>query len=250
MNEYVTAKSNIAKYQSPDDTLIYSKDNRYAVEIADKSVAHKIGYPNTTSAHILNDSFYYDEQKICSIDQLRILGRFNQMNACAAIDAVWPFTQDVSAISAGINQFKGLPHRLQFVREFEGVSYYDDSIATIPGAAIAALKSFDEPKIMILGGSSKGSDFSNLAKEMKNSSVRAVLIGDEADKIAQSLDIERFKEYEIIYNPTMSKIVAKVRSLAAPGSVVLLSPAAASFGLFKNYTDRGEQFIDAVNKLN
>jgi UDP-N-acetylmuramoylalanine--D-glutamate ligase len=251
MNEYIGAKSNIAKFQSVDDVIIYNAENKYALDIAKLSSAtYKIGYPNNASAHVREGKFYYGEQEICSINKLRILGKFNQMNACAAIDAIWQITSDINAVAKGVGAFTGLPHRLQFVRELDGVSYYDDSIATIPGAAIAAIKSFDMPKVVILGGSSKGSDFTDLAKSLVGTEVQAVLIGSEAHKISKALDVVGFNKYEIIEEPTMDKIVKRARELAVPGGVVLLSPAAASFGLFKNYTDRGNQFISAVNNLN
>jgi UDP-N-acetylmuramoylalanine--D-glutamate ligase len=180
---------------------------------------------------------------------LSIVGKFNYDNACAAIDAVWYITNDINAIERGLYLFKGLPHRLQLVRELDNVKYYDDSIATIPGAAIAALKAFDNSKVIILGGSSKGSDFSELGKELKKHDVRAILIGDESEKIANSCRIAGFSDYEIMDNTTMVEIVKKAKSLSKKGGVVLLSPASASFGLFKNYSDRGDQFIDAVMKL-
>jgi UDP-N-acetylmuramoylalanine--D-glutamate ligase len=249
MNEYVSAKANIAKYQTADDIIIYNGDNQYALEIADLSSAHKIKYPDNDTAHVKNDNFYYGEQKICSIDQLHIAGKFNQLNACAAIDAVWQFTQDTEAIRRGLNQFKGLPHRLQFVRELNGVLYYDDSIATIPGAAIAALKSFHGPKVMIMGGSYKGSDFSGLAEAMAHENVDVILMGDEAERMAKTFRAAGFNRYEIMGNPTMDKVVDRARQLSKPGGVVLLSPAAASFGLFKNYSDRGDQYTAAVNNL-
>jgi len=250
MDEYISAKANIAKYQTPEDTIIYSGDNQYAIKIADISSAHKIEYPKNDTAHAYESDFYYGEQKICSISQLKIAGTFNQFNACAAIDAVWQLTQDTSAIERGLSEFKGLPHRLQFVRELDGVSYYDDSIATIPGAAIAALRSFDGPKVMILGGSYKGSDFSDLAGAMVDADVDAILIGSEAKRIEEVFRLHGYGRYEIVDGSDMDEVVARARQLSKPGGVVLLSPAAASFGLFKNYADRGDKFTQAVNKLN
>ena len=249
IDDYINAKSNISKYQTKDDILIYYQPNQYAQDIASSSKAHKIGYPNNKTAHVFENYFYYNEQLICSVKSLSIVGKFNYDNACAAIDAIWYITNDINAIERGLRSFKGLPHRLQLVRELDNVKYYDDSIATIPGAAIAALKAFDNSKVIILGGSSKGSDFSELGKELKKHDVRAILIGDESEKIANSCRIAGFSDYEIMDNTTMVEIVKKAKSLSKKGGVVLLSPASASFGLFKNYSDRGDQFIDAVMKL-
>jgi UDP-N-acetylmuramoylalanine--D-glutamate ligase len=180
---------------------------------------------------------------------LQIRGEHNITNAIAAIDAVWKYVQDPAIITNGLANFKGLPHRLAFVTTVNGVKYYDDSIATTPASAIAALRAFSEPKVIILGGSSKGSDFSELAVELTKHDVQAILIGDEANTIAAALKTAGFTKFEIIEQATAEKFVRRAAELAKSGSVVLLSPAAASFGLFKNYADRGEQFQAAVAAL-
>lgn len=249
MAEYVGAKSHIAMHQTSDDLLIYNKSNQYSSQIASTSKAKLVGYQDQSTAHIIDGSFYYGEQIICSVNTLELTGIHNLDNACAAIDAIWDITNNTEVIERGLHNFKGLPHRLQFVREVGGVKYYDDSIATTPGSAIAALRSFEGRKVIILGGSSKGSDFSGLATELFAHDARAILIGDEAQIIASACDKAGFKNYEIIDNPTMSWIVERAKSLADGNGVVLLSPSSASFGLFKNYADRGEQFCAAVRAL-
>lgn len=251
MDDYLAAKANITKHQSQDDMLIYNVENEYARKIAKKTKAHLIGYPSKKSAHVKNGYFWYGEQKICSVRELKIAGVFNQDNTCAAIDIAWQFTQNIKTIGEGIAAFHGLPHRLELIREYAGVKYYDDSIATIPGAAVAALKSFAGHKVAILGGSYKGSDFSDLAVEVKRQDADVVLIGAEAERIAEAFDQVGAKRYEIMSGSavTMDMIVARAQQLANPGDTVLLSPAAASFGMFKNYVDRGNQFQAAVNKL-
>jgi UDP-N-acetylmuramoylalanine--D-glutamate ligase len=249
MAEYVAAKSNITRFQAENDKLIFNQNNEYAKSIADMSKAKLVGYPDVRTAHVVDGDFYYGEQKICSVNTLQIIGKHNYDNACAAIDAVWEFTNDFDVIKKGLKSFTGLPHRLKFVREIDGVKYYDDSIATTPTSAIAGLRSFDGPKVIILGGSSKGSDFSELAKELTRHDVKVILIGDEAARIAEACKTAGFLDFEIIDNPTMTNIVARAKQLAKPGGFVLLSPSSASFGLFKNYADRGDQFITAVEAL-
>jgi UDP-N-acetylmuramoylalanine--D-glutamate ligase len=249
MAEYVAAKGNITKYQTAEDLLIYDAVNEYARSIADASAAQKVAFPSELTTHIKNGLFYNGEQKMCSVDVLQIRGAHNQSNAIAAIDAIWKYTQDSSVIEAGLHAFKGLPHRLAFVREVNGVSYYDDSIATTPASAIAALRAFDTSKVIILGGSSKGSDFTELSKELTHHEVHVLLIGEEAAHIARVISEAGFTNFEIIEDPTMQKVVARAKEIAQENSVVLLSPASASFGLFKNYIDRGDQFIAAVNAL-
>ncbi|RWZ78583.1 MAG: UDP-N-acetylmuramoyl-L-alanine--D-glutamate ligase [Candidatus Microsaccharimonas sossegonensis] len=249
MAEYVAAKGNITRFQTSDDLLIYNDENEYSRSIAEDSQAQKVGYPSELTTHVRDGHFYNGEQKLCSTKVLQIKGPHNISNAIAAIDAVWQYTQDPAVIEKGLHDFTGLPHRLAFVRTVDGVDYYDDSIATTPASAIAALRAFDTPKVIILGGSSKGSDFTELADELIKHNVYALLIGDEAEKIAEAATSAGFHHYEIIEAPTMEKVVARARQLAKQHSVVLLSPASASFGLFKNYVDRGEQFIAAVNQL-
>lgn len=249
MDEYVDAKANITKYQEPNDIIIYNVDNQYSASIANRSKAQKIGYTDISTAHVNDGYFYYGEQKICSTSVLKIIGQHNYDNACAAIDAVWGYVSDSSVIERGLAGFEGLPHRLQFVAEVDGAKYYDDSIATTPTSTIAALRTFNQPKVVILGGSSKGSDFNELAIELGRHDVLALLIGDEAQKIAAACQKNGFSNYQIIENPTADKIVDMAKKIARPGSVVLLSPASASFGLFKNYADRGDQFAASVKGL-
>lgn len=257
MDEYVEAKGQITRWQGEDDILVYNANNAFVEQIAAHSKAQKIPYPSAHAAyvHMYDEMFCYGEYNaLCSIHELRIPGGHNVVNALAAIDAVWPFTQDPEAIKAGLNAFHGLPHRLAFVAEVNGVAYYDDSIATTPGSAIAALNAFPgKSKVIILGGSYKGSDFSELAHELTQHTVRALLIGDEAQRIAEACENAGFRNYEIIdgvpANMIARTVTERAAELSRPGGVVLLSPSAASFGLFKNYVDRGEQFIAAVQSL-
>lgn len=249
MAEYVAAKANITRFQSPTDRLIYWKDNQYAEHIASLSIAQKTNFPDGAAAHLDEGAFWYGEQKICSTDYLKLKGQHNKINALAAIDAVWPLVKDVSSIEKGLTAFTGLPHRLRFVQSVHGVDYYDDSIATTPTSAIVSLQAFPltQHKVLILGGSYKGSDFSELAQVIAHhGAVDVLLIGDEAHRIKAALDAAQFTHYELLHDQTMPDIVEHAAEKAQPGSVVLLSPAAASFGLFKNYVDRGEQFIAAV----
>lgn len=250
MEEYVDAKAHIARFQTEQDVVIFNYANTYAQQIANESPAQKIGYPNDQTAHIRDGHFWYGTLQICSIEALRLPGAHNIDNAIAAIDAAFVYTHDAQAIEQGLQNFHGLPHRLAFVRTVNDVSYYDDSIATTPGSAIAALRAFmDIPKVIILGGSSKGSDFTELAQELTRHEVKVVLIGSEAQAIAEACNRAGFTKYEILENATAEAFTRRAAELAQPGGVVLLSPSAASFGLFKNYVDRGEQFIAAVESL-
>lgn len=250
MEDYVSAKARIAAFQSEHDIVIYNTQNQYAAAIAAHSLAHKVGFPDSQAAHISDGAFWYGEQKLCSVDTLKLQGSHNYDNTLAAISAAWEYTHDPAAFAEAIGSYTGLPHRLAYVATVHGVDYYDDSIATTPTSAVAAMRAFDgRPQVLILGGSFKGSDFSSLADEVVARTPRVLLIGDEADRIAQALTAKGYQDFEILDDQSMPHVVQRAAELASEGGVVLLSPAAASFGLFKNYSDRGDQFIAAVRAL-
>ena len=177
------------------------------------------------------------------------MGRHNWQNACAAVTAFWQASQDVAATRAVLTTFTGLEHRLELVRELDGVKYYDDSYGTAPETAIVAIQAFEGPKIVILGGSDKGASYEELARTIAESNIRKVLlIGEQAGRIGAALDAAGFDNYTD-GGDTMTEIVNNSRKLAQPGDVVLLSAACASFDMFKNYKERGEEFKRAVQAL-
>lgn len=249
-NDYVNAKTSIARYQGEDDIVVYNFYNDQAAEIAAASAAMPIGYPTHEAAHVENNSFYYGEQQLCSLESLKLPGAHNQDNACAAISAVWPYVQDGEVIAAGLAAFTGLDHRLKLVGEVDGVKFYDDSIATTPGSAEAAIKAFTQSKVLILGGSSKGASFGQLAQTAAQDDVKHVLaIGEEAGKIEHAMTEAGVTVTNLGSSIDMNEIVRRAQQIAEAGNVVVLSPACASFGMFRNYADRGQQFIQAVANL-
>lgn len=254
-NEYIAAKANIRKYQLETDICFYHPTNQYSRQIALSSGlpnAHRYNDPSDPdSVCVQGDWLTIDGCQMLSTEVVQLPGAHNLENACAAISAVREFTDDWKAIEEGLRSFHGLDHRLKLVREVGGVSYYDDSIATTPGSVVAAIKSFDQPKVLILGGSSKGvPDFSPIAKAAGQDNVRAaILIGDEADTIEKALSNSGVNLVNLGKETTMTEIVTAARQQAHSGDVVILSPACASFGMFKGYVDRGNQFIAAVNEL-
>ena len=238
-NDYLAAKANIAKSQTADDYVVYNSQNEFSSSIADTSSAQKKKYPFVLSDDITS--------------AIHLPGKHNIDNACAAIAAVKSILPNVSddEIKKGLSEFTGLPHRLKFVAEKYGVKYYDDSISTTPGSAIAALKAFAEPKILILGGSDKGADYSELAKEIARQNVRLIIInGANSGEIREVLREEKI-DCEIVQldMATMKEVAKSAKNKAQSGDVVILSPAAASFDMFKRYSDRGEQFVAAVEEL-
>lgn len=251
-DEYISAKANIASHQKPDDLLVYLPTNALTARAAEQATGRKIPYTREPGAHVQGDFIVIDDQQIIKTDELGLVGQHNIENACAAVTAAWQITQDVEAMRKALMSFKGLPHRLQFVREIGGVRYYDDSIATTPGSAIAALRAFDAPKVIVLGGSDKGADFTELAQEIARQDVRGVvLIGAMQGRILDALNAAGVDEQKVytLGMTTMQIIVQQVADIAQTGDVVIMSPACASFDMFQNYKDRGEQFVAAVQRL-
>lgn len=248
-DEYVASKSQLFAHQTADDIAVYFAENAVSEQIAHSGLAQKIRYYAEPGAYVQGDRVVIDGQSVCRVDELRLLGKHNWQNACAAVTAVWQISQDVTALRTVLTTFSGLEHRLEFVREVDGVQYYDDSFGTAPATAIVAMKAFEEPKIVILGGSEKEAGYDELAQTVVASNVRAVvLVGQTAPKIKAALNAAGYTT-TVDGGHTMESIVASARAAAQPGDVVLLSTACASFDMFKNYKDRGEQFKTAVNGL-
>lgn len=249
MEEYIAAKQQLFIHQSSDDIAVYFDGNEDSLSVADATEGQLIPYFSEPGAVVKDNIIQIDGNAICNVHELKLLGMHNLQNVCAAVTTVWQVTQDVNAIRQVLTSFTGLPHRLEFVRELDGVAYYDDSFGTTPETAMVAIESFKQPKVVILGGSDKGASFEALADTVIKNTVRAVVyIGVTGPKIA---DILRAKGFTELYEGgnTMKSIVDTARSVARSGDVVLLSTGCASFGLFSDYKDRGNQFIETVKQL-
>ena len=264
--DYVAAKMNIAKNQTENDFFIFNAENPIVLKnvenLKGQLKAELQPFQDYNLAHIQEDHFLWGDEVLFETDILKIPGEHNQKNACAAMIATFDFLREkgfeIEEIfdfwREGLSKFTGLPHRLKFVREFEGVRFYDDSIATTPGSAIAALNSFEKPKILILGGSSKGADLSELiekiAKMPEQELRKVILMGAESEKLSQKLISSGFERFINLGAKTnMQEVVKTAFENAKSGDVVILSPAHASFDMFKSYVDRGEQFVENVNLL-
>jgi len=250
MDEYVEAKTGMFRHQKSDDIAVYFAKNEYSKKIADYSPGKKIPYYEAPGAFVREDGMIaIGQTEVINKKEVKLLGEHNLQNICAALTAVFEAVGSVDKAAAVLSSFSGLEHRLELVRELEGIKYYDDSFATTPEAAVVALKAFDGPKVVILGGSDKGLAFEPLADEVVKSNVRQVIaIGITAEKIADLLKSRGFTNI-ITGLRTMPEIVAAARKAAQPGNVVLLSTGCASFGLFKDYKERGNQFKAAVREL-
>lgn len=249
--EYTRAKQQLFRWQAENDIAIYFAEDNESKNIASVSPGKQIPYFQQPGANVDKDQIKINGEVIANTNEIKLLGKHNWQNVCAAITTVWGITHNVDAIRSVIASFSGMEYRLELIRELNGVKYYNDSFGTTPETAIVAIEALAEPKILILGGSDKGADFTALANTIKDSNARyAIIIGATGPKIADSLDGARSRmPYELHEKITMHDIVEIASLKAEKGDVVLLSTGCASFGLFKNYKDRGDQFTRAVQSL-
>lgn len=250
--EYEKAKENLWIRQNPDDFLVLNYDDPTSFKLSKNAPGNVYFYSlkeRTFASLDKKENIWVDNNKLGNIKDIKLIGPHNQYNALAAIATTKLADVDMQKAWKAIKEFEGLEHRLEKVAEIDGVIYVNDSFATNPEPTLAAIKSFDQPKILILGGHSKGADFTHMADEITitKSNVRSVvLIGDEAQNINNALAKAGFKGYVKTGYTKMIDIVNAARELAQKGDIVLLSPACASFGLFKDYKDRGKQFKEEI----
>lgn len=262
MEDYMQAKSRLFAQQSSGDIAIYFAESATSHEIAEAGAGRKLPFYRSPGAFVNGNMITIDGQEICTTDELKLLGKHNWQNVCAALTAVWQAgVHDIDAIRSVLTTFAGLEYRLEFVRELDGVKYYNDSFGTTPETAIVALEAFAQPKVAILGGSDKGITFEHLAEAVTRNNVRqVVLIGNTTNPdhtaIAPNIEADLHKKgFTAITNlakpggTPMAEIVRTAREAAQPGDVVVFSTGSASFDMFSNYKDRGNQFKAAVNAL-
>ncbi len=255
MEDYVRAKGAIRRFQGDDGVCIYHPLNHYSKEIAESNEkGKKIRYaiPDDGGVYVKDGSFWANEHIICSVDALQLIGEHNRDNACAAITVALAHGLDPKAIEQGLREFQGLPHRTEFVRQFEGVDYYNDSFSSAPAATVAAIKSFTQPEIVIVGGIDKGGEFDLLAEAIKAQPniKEIVIIGEIRQKLNDILVNDGVQAKMTLFDgKTMPEIVDYARSISQTGDVILLSPACASFDMFRDFYDRGDQFRAYVNSL-
>ncbi len=249
LQEYLDSKKQLFDQQRDDDITIYYSLNNNSKYIVSTSKAHKIPYYKSPGAYIKDNNVIIDNQTICSTKSIKLIGKHNLQNICAAVTTFWQISKNIETIRKVITTFKGLEHRLELVKEINGVQYINDSFGTTPETSIVALESFNQPKIIILGGSDKGADYSKLARTITTTNVKkVVLIGQQAAKIKENLQKVNFTNY-IYGGSSMPEIIKNANKLSLPGDIVLLSTACASFDMFENYIDRGNQFKKAVLSL-
>jgi len=287
-DNYCAAKENIFKFQvrrvgfSPPNKTWWGKphptENRPAVSIfnAEDKIAAEWFEKYSKDAGRICIKFSTDDVSKEIRDSFTLPGRANLSNLAAAIAIAKYFGIDDNSIKNSLPEFKPLSHRLELIEQINGVSWYNDSIATTPQSAIAALEAFDQPKIIIAGGYDKGLPFDELGQKIATNAKAAILIGQTAPKIASAIHnakmslraVKRWKsakagrsnlnkrdargeirETKIELVDSLAEAVQLAARLAVNDDVVLLSPACASYDMFDNFQHRGREFIKLVRKL-
>ena len=258
--EYINAKKNIFKYQGEDDTVILNYDNEITRNCKKEAKGKVIFFSGKEK---LDDGFIVDDKIIKECDdrirkhvldcrEVILRGEHNYENIATAFAATKDLV-DIDVAVEAVKEFKPVEHRLEFVREINDVKWYNDSVSSSPTRTIAGLNSFDEEIVLIAGGYDKNLDYTPIAKPIVDKVKTLILIGQTSDKIFDAVKEElekENKELNIYMCNSLKETVELARKSAKPGQIVLFSPASASFDMFKNFADRGEQFKKLVNEIN
>ncbi len=259
MEEYTRAKKNIYLHQSKNDRAVFNYDNDITRQLAQeapgkvmlfsrKSTLEEGVYLRDNTIWLTNDM---GSREVLPLADIVIPGVHNIENYMAAIAAVDGLVPD-KCVRAVAKRFTGVEHRIELVRELDGVKYYNDSIGTSPTRTMACLASFDQKLIIIAGGYDKGVPFTQLGAEMVKKVKRLVLCGATAPAIRKAVEeAPGFADsgMELVETKTLDEAVQAARAGAVPGDVVVLSPACAAFDQFKNFMERGKYFKQLVNAL-
>ena len=258
--EYQDAKKSIFRNQIEEGIVILNKDNEITEKFADEVKGKTIFFSSTKK---LKNGYVYDREdgfikkctdgkceKILNKNDIKLRGVHNYENICSALAATETVASKEAQIEA-VKNFKGVEHRLEFVREIDGVKYYNDSIGTSPASTIAGLNAFDENIILLAGGSDKGLDYKEIGEVIAKKVGTLILTGPTAQKIEEATKqaLSEEKSIEIIHTNNLEESVKVAKEKARSGDIVLLSPASASFDAFKNFEERGNYFKTLVNNL-
>lgn len=260
--EYQQAKKNIFLHQNENGVVILNYDNEITRKFADEVKSNLVYF---SSLQKLKNGYVYDRkdetikryangksENILKKQEIKLRGIHNYENICAALAATASIVDEKSQIKA-IKEFNGVEHRLEFVRELNGVKYYNDSIGTSPASTIAGLNAFDENIILLAGGSDKGLDYTEIGETIAKKVRVLLLTGPTAEKIENATKLAMNKAgketVEIIHCKDLQEAVSTANEKAKSGEIVLMSPASASFDAFKNFIERGIKFKEFVNNL-
>ncbi len=255
MENYLACKANIFVNQTEQDYLILNYDDEALRPLAKQSKGKVCFF---SQQHILEEGVCLEENQVmlkmhgtvipvCKAEEIAIKGKHNLENAMGAILLAYLSGVSVEDIRTVLMTFPGVAHRLEPVREHNGVRYVNDSKGTNPDSTIKAIEAYSSPIVLILGGLNKGSDFEQLAALVKERVKQAVVLGEAKDAIIRALEQAGYEAYTKA--ETFEEAVQAAANLAEQGDVVLLSPACASWDMFKSYEERGDLFKQIVNSL-
>ncbi len=254
MENYTAAKARIFKNQTEEDFCVLNYDNEIVRGLQYKIKAKVVWFSvlqKVEGAYVEGDNivFEYNGKKsvILPCKELNIPGKHNLENALAATALAALYDIPTEVIAQTLREFKGVEHRIEFVRTLNGVTFINDSKGTNPDATINAIKAMEKPTVLILGGYDKKNDFVPLFSELTKYIKAVIVLGDTTNKIITAAKQTGYENY--IKASTFEDGVLKAYSLAEKGDTVLLSPACASYDMFENFEQRGEVFKEIVNKL-
>lgn len=252
---YVKSKKKIFKNQNKEDYTILNYDDKLLRNLDSEIKGNKIFFSST---EILNQGIYIENEdiiintgeeriKVISKDELKMPGKHNLENALAAIAIAFAKGIDLNIVRKTLKEFEGVEHRLEFVKELNGVRFYNDSKGTNPDASIKAIDAIEKPIILIAGGIDKGGGFEEFINSFKGKVKALVLLGETSEKLKQTALNKGFSEIYIAKN--IDYAVKKSFEISENGDNILLSPACASWDMFKSYEERGERFKSSVYNL-
>ena len=255
MEHYLACKANIFANQTEQDYLILNYDDEALRPLAGQSKGKVCFF---SQQHILEEGVYLDDNQVmlkldgvaipvCKEDEIAIKGKHNLENAMGAILLAYLSGVSAADIRDVLMTFQGVAHRLEPVRMHNGVQYVNDSKGTNPDSTIKAIEAYSNPIVLILGGLNKGSDFSQLAALVKERVKHAVVLGEAKNAIIEALEQVQYDAYTL--TETFEETVLTAAHMAEAGDIVLLSPACASWDMFKSYEERGDLFKQIVNRL-
>ena len=258
--EYIEAKKNIFKYQNEKGILILNYDNEITRNCEKEANGKVIFF---SSKNKLDDGYIVDEdvikecedkirKHILNVEDVILRGNHNYQNIATAIAATSSLV-DIDTTIEAIKEFKPVEHRIEFIRELNGVKWYNDSASSSPSRTLSGINAFKEDIILIAGGYDKNLDYTPLAKPIIEKVKSLILIGQTSGKIFEAVKLElekENKELDIHMCESLEETINIAKKVARPGQVVLFSPASASFDMFKNFADRGNQFKELVKKVN
>ncbi|GHU53882.1 UDP-N-acetylmuramoylalanine--D-glutamate ligase [Clostridia bacterium] len=258
MEEYIEAKKNIFLHQKEDSITVLNYDNKITNNFTYfiRGTARHFSIKNKVfNGAYLSDNGYlcynnFDKNEIIMHkSQIKLPGMHNIENYLAAISAVYGIVSTENIVQIAEN-FGGVEHRIEFVREINGVKWYNDSIATTPTRVLAGLKSFEQKLIVIAGGYDKKIPFESMAETVNEKVKHLILFGQTAEKIENSIrNAQNFGEIFMHRVENLEQAVDKANELSENGDIITLSPACAAFDMFKNFEERGEFYKKIVNKL-